>query len=332
MAPTSSANIMPSAAESTIPMDVPTNSPAITVNATIDDLKIRFSEVQTISSADVFRLQVELEMWFEAYFNEEQQRKRYLPLRHQNRRTVQFRVPTLWNMRTIYIATTQDVSTILGSNIISFQQNMTYDSISTIINPEDYALLPFNDTFYTELLLEKLGTTIESFNEISEVFAAFIIEPYAYEDFGLSVGAIVGVVIAAIIGLLLVAGAGYFLGKQVVDRPSPEKNVKEMDDRSNHDNEHANTIGETQSPAGNLHIIPANVPNALDANCQYIHSPIQSNDYVVTYKDQSRSVVGPTPIVQAIPELKNQKQDDGAIPIASVVPRSTHRPQLFFEA
>jgi hypothetical protein len=55
-------------------------------------------------------------------------------------------------------------------------------------------------------------------------------------------------------------------------------------------------------------------------NRSVVDPPAQVDDYVVTYKDQSRSVIATTPMVRAFVRTPNVSNDASLLPIVTAVP------------
>ena len=289
------------------------------VSVTIDTIQIKFSGASIIAASDILQFEATMDVWFETYFNQEiESSQRYLLLHHQ-RDLEQFRFPEVRNMDSAYTVVTQDTSTTKGSNIASFTQMLSYATASLEQGkPQGYAILPFADAAYKELLMKELVTNIDSMLELSAISTPVIIPPNTINDGSLSTGAIVGVAIAAICGLLLMAIVGYFIGKQKVDHvasfdtsSSKAKSTGEHGLRENM--EHQNTKSTGQSP---LILNPINVGS--NESHQQVNPPVQRSDHVLYYKDQARTVI--CPIVEAIPDAKKETNDSSNIPFASLVP------------
>lgn len=308
------------------------------VTVKIGNVKITFTGVETISSTDALQLQIELEIWFENFFNEEQEmEQRYLLPVHQqhDHRTLQkFRVQNVRNMESTYSFMTQDTATFVGSNIVSFTQSLTYNTVSEAGNPNEYIMLPFMDTLYKDLLLEQLKTNVDSFLETTAISTPIISES-SVESKGLSIGTIVGVVVGAIVGLLLVAGLWRFFLKQNIDRrlatnvtgvhQTTDNRTQTMGEGS--ENIHpisTNVQGQippTTASTGRLIEVPPPQPNNNKERRSGVDPPAQTSRYEVTYKDQSRSVTGPTQTVQAI--VHPRSDSSTLLPLATAVPLKT---------
>jgi hypothetical protein len=313
-------------ASATPTSSIPTVRPTISMNTaapvvpegvsvTIDNIQISFTGVSTIESSDLLQFQATIEVWFESFFNEQvENRQRYL--HHQNHRQLQqYRVPFVQNMDTSYAVVSQDTSITSGSNAVTFTQTLSYSTTSESEKPQSYALLPFADANYKELLLNQLVKEIGSLINLSAISTPVIIEPVTIEDNGLSTGAIVGVVLAAVFCLLLMACAGYFIGKQKsTDMDSKGKETVE--------NGTGTTINERQNETTSPTLNTCVDPTTVNQKQQYI--PVATNETrrgaetpVLNYKDQTRTVI--CPIVEAIPDPKKPGESNSIIPIASLI-------------
>jgi hypothetical protein len=159
-----------------------------------------------------------MEAWFEAYFNVEVAAtgQRYLLEQSRQRRNLQqFRVPAVQNMKTVVAATKQDTSTSSGSNTVTYTQNLDYDATNDARQPEDYALLPFVDTTYKKVLLDRLKSDVGSFADLTTISTPVIAEPPKDGGGGgLSLPVIIGIVAGGVVGLLLLACGAYALGSR----------------------------------------------------------------------------------------------------------------------
>jgi hypothetical protein len=152
-----------------------------------------------------------MEVWFEAYFNDE-----ITAIRQQrDRRLQQFREPAVMNMETVVDVTKQDSTTTSGSNTVSYTQNLKYDATADARTAEDYALLPFVDTNYKNELLTTLKNDVASFSGLTAIATPIIAVPVPAEDSGgLSLPIIIGIVAGGVVGLLLLACGAYALGSR----------------------------------------------------------------------------------------------------------------------
>lgn len=304
------------------------------VSVTIDTLQITFSGARTIATSDILQFEAIMDVWFETYFNQEiESRQRYMQLLlHQNRDLEQFRVPEVRSMESVYTVVTQDTFTTRGSNIVSFTQLLSYAITSSELGkPQGYAILPFTDAAYKEVLLQELVTNIDSMIELSAIATPVIIPPYTMNDSGLSTGAIAGVVVAAIFGLLLMASIGYFIGKQKNEHAlsmdnSSSKDKPTGEKRSGVSMDHLDNASSGQSPPiqntfGNPSTVKLQQQQHINMenneSRRQIDPPAQTGDHILNYKDQTRTVI--CPIVEAIPDPKKQTNDSSIIPIASLV-------------
>ena len=177
----------------------------------MDNVQISFKGVGTISLTDLSTLQSIMEEWFEAYFNDEvaASEQRYLREEPYHRRMLQ-QLPAIQDMKTVVDVTTQDTSTMSGSNTITYTQNLNYDAASDAREPEDYVLLPFVDTTYNSELLDKLKSDVASFADLATLSTPIIAESLEGELGGLSLSIIISIVSGVVIMFLLfVIGAGY---------------------------------------------------------------------------------------------------------------------------
>ena len=158
-----------------------------------------------------------MEEWYEAYFNDEDAAtgQRYLMEQtRRNRGLQQLRVPEVQNMNTAIDVTTHDKSTTSGSYAVTYTQNLDYDATSDARKPEDYALLPFLDTYKTELL-DRLKSDVGSFAGLTSISTPVIAAPsIEKESGGLSLPIIIGIVAGGVVGLLLLACGAYAMGSR----------------------------------------------------------------------------------------------------------------------
>ena len=309
------------------------------LTANIDSVKISFTGVEMISTDDVLHLQRKLELWFETFFNEEQEIDQRL-LQHQktgHRKLQQYRVQNVRNVVTSFSVLTQDTTTFGGSNSISFTQSLIFDAVSEPENPEEYILLPFMDSMYKNLLFEQLKTSIVSFAEMSAISSPIIAEATTMVRSGLSAGAIIGVAIAVAIGLLLVAVVIKIAYMRKVPRLS--------NDVGKNSESRPETLGEQRRPVLNdLVDTPSSivqgsiVPTTNSASLLVVDPMVQSADpvdltfgnrisnaadpqaqtsnYKVTCKDQSRLVVGSTQPAQLVAQPRIDGSTGSILPIA----------------
>jgi hypothetical protein len=165
---------------------------------------------------------MEMEQWFEDYFNKEvatDQRQLLAHTQQKHRNIQQFNVPEVRNMNTVYDVTNQDTSSTGGSNIVTYTQSLVYDATSDAKPAEDLALLPFADTPYKNMLLDSLKANIPSFSDASAISTPVIAEPPSDDGRGgLSLAAIIGIAAGGAVGLLLLACGAYVLGSRRDDR------------------------------------------------------------------------------------------------------------------
>ena len=355
------------------PIAVPTIGTE-TVMVTIDNVRITFTGISMISVTDVEALQIQLEIWFETYLNEDitanmEGRYRIL-MRHQDHRDLQqpsqFRVPEVRNVATTYNMSTQDTTTFVGSNIITWTQFLTYDMVSGSgtnqpqqqeedNNSDDILLLPFMNSTYKDELIEVCRTNIDSFANLSAISTPIIAESVDVDSSGslLSTGAIIGIVVAGILGVALMVGIFWkFMYQQNDRRPLSSSdnrieptNVQQSDTQPLvlHEPTGIQPQQQQQQPqqpqvvptSVTAHLVtdpPARSSDYVDVNFnenfRSVADPpvVPAKDYVVTYKDQSRSVIASTsttPVVQAIPRPRN---DTSVLPIVTAVPYQTPKP------
>jgi hypothetical protein len=278
----------------------------------IPNIVITFTSVGIISATEVLQLHSEMETWFEAYYNVEQNTSdaRTLQRQEQQYRTLQFRVPAVLNMKTVYDVSNQDTSTN-RANTVTYTQNLVYEKTSDAQKPEDYVVLPFVDTPYKAQLMKSLKANIASFANLTAISQPVheIMAPITPDETSWSL-----IIFTGIIGLLLLACGAY--GADVSchrhgDRPVVDENVR------------TRTGNAVQQPIENVPYRPDNEIPPFDDP-----SPIQrSNDYIVHYKDQARSVVvaeaGEIPIVHAMANPQTHVRDhlnNMDVAIATIVP------------
>ena len=312
-----------------------TVAPFEPVSVTIDSILITFIGARMVPDSDLLQFQAIMEIWFEAYFNQEVESRRNY--RHHHRYLQQFRVSNVRNMDTVYTVVSQDASETNRLNDISFIQKLSYDTTSDPGKPQGYALLPFDDLTYKALLLNQLVTNIDSMIQLSAIYTP-IIEPRTIQTSdSLSTGGIVGVVLAAVLGLALMVYVGFFIGTRNM-KQSSELNITNSKGNEDAGENHVGEIKEEQNSvahAGQSPIVKENqqsIPIATDENRRRPDPPTQQqqqqqqqakDDYVVQYKDQTRTVITPE-VVEAIPVPKNQSNDSNGssssnVPIASLV-------------
>ena len=186
------------------------------------------------------------------------------------------------------------------------------------------------------------------------------------EEPGLSIGAIFGVVVSVIVILALVVGVGKFItaknGCSTVYSQYKDNFTGNTNQTSENENETGTVNGQSRAagvdhePVMHVHVEPTTTDEPLlfatatnSMSRLSIDPPAQANDhidttyqaksrgpedppakynkYVVTYKDQSRSVTGL--IVQA---EEHTSSDGRALPIATAVPLKNAKPPPLFEA
>jgi hypothetical protein len=320
VSPTNTPLADPSAAQ---PTRVNTIPPVVTnpVDSTISGIQVRFSGIGTISGTDILRLQSEMEQWFTAYFNEEEEQASPRSLR-QAPRMLQLRVPDVRNMDTVYDVAGQDSSSS-GENTVTYTQSLSYDATADALTPDYYTLLPFVDSPYKELLLQRLSNSSNSFTSLSAIATPVV----PVDSGGLSLAAIIGISAGGVVGLLLLAYGGYALGSR---RKGTDTGIDERNDTTNR-REDAGIINNEISEPHIGNVIDRNnndsetiqIPSGLVAEVPTqacIHDTNISPHYEVSQKDQCRTVVGdPIRIVNATAVLHpNKSQDDvPAIPIAT---------------
>jgi hypothetical protein len=283
---------------SSFPMQQPTNTntgttaPVVSerVSATIGNVEITFTGVSTIvSSSDLLQFQATIVVWYEKYFNEEQ-----------------FREPDVMNMKTAMNIITQDNTRTSGSNTVTYRQDLEYDATNDARTAEDFVLLPFVNTNYKNHLLNTLKSDVRSFSGLTAISNPVIADSIIVEKSGdLSVGAILGVVVAGIFCLLLVAYAGFLIGREKSADTANGKGRQTRVYEREMINEYPNT---TSLPPVQAYVdttpVTVHLPNvATDETCRGTDPPAQTSYPVLNYKDQARSVS--CPIVQAFPEPKN---------------------------
>jgi uncharacterized surface protein with fasciclin (FAS1) repeats len=281
----------------------PTNPPVVTnpVDSTISGIQVRFSGIGTIGGTDILRLKSEMEQWFTVYFNQEEEASprslRQVP------RMLQLRVTDVRNMTTVYDVTGQDLSSS-GENTVTYTQSLLYDATADALMPEYYTLLPFVDSPYKELLLQRLSNSSNSFTSLSAIATPVV----PVDSGGFSLAAIIGLSAVGVLGLLLlVCGA---LGSRR-RRKDGDTGSHEQNDTTNH-REDAGIIYNEVSEPHIGHVIDRNnsdgetmhVPLGLVVELpesETIHIPSHlvvevrpQTDYriPVSQKDQCRSVVG----------------------------------------
>jgi hypothetical protein len=318
----------PSAAQ---PTRVNTIPPVVTnpVDSTISGIQVRFLGIGTISGTDILRLQSEIEQWFTAYFNAEEEEASPRSLR-QAPRMLQLRVPDVRNMDTVYDVTGQDLSSS-GENTVTYTQSLSYDATADALTPDYYTLLPFVDSPYKELLLQRLSNSSNSFTSLSAIATPVV----PVDSGGLSLAAIIGISAGGVVGLLLLVYGGYALGSR---RKGTETGTDERNDTTNH-REDAGIINNEMSEPHFGNVIDRNnndsetiqIPSGLVAEVPTqarIHDTNISPHYEVSQKDQCRTVVGdPIRIVNAtaVPQPNKSKDDVPAIPIATTTTTTNNR-------
>lgn len=183
-----------------------------------------FNGVGTISPSDLLLLQTEMEDWFENYFNEiiinnsDQRRNSRLLLVRRHLQTL--REPSVRNMNTVYDVTNADATTTAGRNTVTYTQNLLYDATANANDAEYYALAPFVDTPYKNILTDTLRENIGSFSSLSAIVTPVIAAPEPTDDGdgGLSLPIIIAIAAGGAFGLLLLAGGFYALGSRRDDR------------------------------------------------------------------------------------------------------------------
>ena len=299
-----------------MPSQAKTDPPVATekVSTLIDGIRITFPGVATIPTADLLTLQAIMEEWFEAYYNEVPERYLYKQQQQPHHyRTLQVRVPAVRNMTTIVVATAQDTASTIGSNILIYTQSLNYVATNNASKTEDYALLPFFDSDYKNVLLARLSSEIDSFADLNSIATPVIVQSTVEQDNSVSIGGIIGIVIAAVSGVGLMVYLGYRIGKHKAEHSTPVERPNS--------NENENGIKEMTANAQHLQSINAgneqqkNMPVASNENHDRPDPPAQTNDHVPTYKDQARSVVNP--IVEATPEPNNKRIGSSTNPIAT---------------
>lgn len=153
-----------------------------------------------------------MENWFVAYFNEKETRRRL-----QQSRSLQFRVPAVRDMSTAFDVTGQNSQSAEG-NSITYTQTLDYEATSDAKEANDYALLPFVNTPYKQLLVETLRNNIDAFSSLTDISTPVIPAETGGDDGGLSLGAIIGIAVGGAAGLLLLAWCAYAMGSRRDDR------------------------------------------------------------------------------------------------------------------
>ncbi len=170
--------------------------------------------MKTIPAGDLPTLETIMGEWFNAYFNDVEERYLYEQHQQQHYRNLQARVPAVLNMNSVVDFTTQDTSTS-GSNKVTYTHNLDYDATNDARVPKDYALLPFVDTNYKNDLSARLKSEIDSFADLSSISTPVIAVPSVEaKDEGLSLPIIIGIVAGGVVGLLLLACGAYALGSR----------------------------------------------------------------------------------------------------------------------
>jgi FtsZ-interacting cell division protein ZipA len=185
---------------------------------------------------------------------------------------------------------------------------------------------------YRDALIEKCMANIDSFQELSEISIPIISDSVSVESSGLSGGAIVGIVVGVIFGLaLLMVGIWKFLEKGKDNRKTSSDAVSGV-------NQQTVLTESVDPPSSNVHQpdMPTTVAAQLmtepaaqsnnttdaavhnDNTHRAMDPPAQSkDDYALTFKDQSRSVIAPSPMAQA----EVQPNSDATIlPLVAAVP------------
>jgi hypothetical protein len=152
-----------------------------------------------------------MEKWFVAYFNEKEMR------RLQQSRGLQFRVPSVRDMSSAFDVTSQNSQSAQG-NTITYTQTLDYMATSDAKEPNDYALLPFVNTPYKQMLVETLRSNINAFSTLTDISTPVIPSETGGGDGGLSLGAIIGIAVGGAAGLLLLAWGAYAMGSRRDDR------------------------------------------------------------------------------------------------------------------
>ena len=175
----------PTGVPSTMPSQAKTDPPVATekVSTLIDGIRITFPGVAIIPTADLLTLQAIMEEWFEAYYNEVPERYLYKQQQQPHHyRTLQVRVPAVRNMTTIVVATAQDTASTIGSNIVIYTQSLNYVATNNASKTEDYALLPFFDSDYKNVLLARLSSEIDSFADLNSIATPVIVQSTVEQD------------------------------------------------------------------------------------------------------------------------------------------------------
>jgi hypothetical protein len=338
--------VAPTAAP-TVDLNNVDNPTKVTIN--MINVQITFTGIPHVPTTDETELQMQLELWFESYFNEENltvEQQRYLnaPQTHDGHRLVQeFRVPDVRNMETMYDIVTQDITTIRGSNIITLIQNLTYDTPNTNENsdPSTYIALPFMDSMYKQVLIQDCKTNIVSLQELSEISTPVIAIPVAPPNDvnnKLSTGAIFGIVVGVLLGVaLMTAGIWKFIVQRNKNENPSKKNNTELlfNEPPMGPTSSSNVTPSgltTTSVSARLVSDPPTTLNDNITNVSYhdhhtrsvvavdpkFQPPKENNNYVLTYKDQSRSVtLPPIPTVRAV---ERSHHDTSVLTIVSAIP------------
>jgi hypothetical protein len=232
---------------------------------------------------------------------------------------LQLRVPDVRNMTTAYDVTSQDL-TSSGESIVTYTQKLSYDATTDAARPDYYALVPFVDSPYRELLLQRLSSSINSFTSLLAIATPAV--PSTSDDSGgLSLAAIIGITVGGAAGLLLLAYGAYSLGSR---RKGADTGIDEQNETTNHRDDAGIISNEVSEPhVGNAIDYNNNdsetiqIPSRLVAELPaqaHIHATNTSPGYEVSQKDQCRSVEGdPIRIVNAVAVPNpNKSQEDVA--------------------
>jgi hypothetical protein len=326
-------------------------------------MQITFTGIGSIASSDLLQFQAIMEIWFESYFNEpivvaeQRNSQRYLSIQQQQQQQQSYRVPEVRNMDTSYTVKYQNTTTTSiynQSNVVTMSQLLSYDittsssMTSKLEKPEYYAVLPFTNDTYKEVLLQQLISSIESLMELSAIsLPDILMEPVVVnEEQTLSNGAIAGIVLAATFILLLMLFMGYWIGKQRSRNTVGSNGMESEKHPTGTIHEHHNTNipstvlntfsttspNEVQPPQS----LPIAVTNEEPTQRRGVDPPALTritttrdtedlHHHDLHYKDQTRTVIGP--IVEAIPDPKQQENNNNnccsssnsMIPVASLV-------------
>jgi hypothetical protein len=197
-------------------------------------------------------------------------------------------------------------------------------------------VLPFVDTPYKELLLQRLSNKINAFSSLSAISTPVIPTSIIDDSGGLSFAAIIGIAVGGTAGLFLMACGGYAVGS--CRRGDAETRSSDQKGTTNFQEDAGIIYNEVSEPHIDIVIDRNNndsetiqIPSRLVVQVlpqSRIHDTNISPHYEVSQKDQCRSVVGePVRIVNAVavPNRNKSKDDVAAIPIATTTTTTNNR-------